>query len=429
MNKLISTVAALAFIPMSVSANNLCEIESTGIPTVIIDSNKGTVDSGQLFYKDLTALHIVFTNQNPFSHQYKFNIASANLDSIIIRDALTGILGLTSNAPQENLDGIPKRMGDDSKQHGPSFILLNKRTKKLQTAVKSYQDRLTAARKLTSCKSILTASEDVKAQIETINHLSNGYQTLRDKAVTESNSPMFTNKAGYKALLGTSLKILTSLLKDEHRLAANLKLINEVIDKQGKGTLYTTKTLSKPSSPQSHTLSLAHWPIDKPTETKAKTIVINVGESRFSYSVGLGLGSMKEGDYEVKTRNSANLSTDDSAGKYVALVDESDQQFGVIGQLNSKLGELKSGQSIMWSLGVSLNTSGGNTDFGFYTGPSISFLDDSFIITAGYHLYKMEKPLSGYENGAALPDEFSGDIPMTSKTENGWLIGFTWKFD
>lgn len=425
MRKLQIPALTLILLSSTVSANELCELPHDGTPTIVIDSNTGKVNSGQLSYNEFMPIRVVFSNQNPFAHQYQFDIASERLETAIIQTALQAILG--SNAGQKN---VPETATESVMPEpiGEKYQDLKLKTSALESNIENYRYLLEQAKKHTECKAIIDTSQNLKTEIEAITEYITSYNELEHEVRNELSA--ITDEAlkiPYKRLLASSRMTVDELLKESGVFKENLTLIEKIMSEPK--ALYTVKTLRAPEEPTRHKIVVSTWPIGESDNKKDYNVEVNVGQSRFSYSVGLALGKMEQHSYGVREHNSAI--SGDNTGKYVALIDDASQQFGVIGQLNTRLYQWNSGQTFLWSLGASLNpdSESNNPNFGFYTGPSIAFLDDKFVVTLGYHLYKKKMPLAGYKQGSKLPDDFSGDIPLKSQTEKGWLLGFSWQFE
>lgn len=223
----------------------------------------------------------------------------------------------------------------------------------------------------------------------------------------------------HKALSAALSKALPSIKN-------NLKLISDI--KSGDIKLTTVRTIPEYSKAFKHNVKVANWLIGKPNEVNEYNHELTIGTSLFSYSAGLGLSFIESYQYGVGQTN-IGTNTESTADKIVVIEDKTSREFGLIGQLNARIKKFDNGIDLMWSIGASINNGNNSTNFGFYTGPSFSYLNDDLIVTLGYHLAKIEKPQAGYHPGAILPAENGTAVPMKSKTQEGFLLGFTWKLD
>lgn len=414
----------------------------TNVKTLTIDSTTGNIINGKTVYEDFTKLQIVFDNQNPFKHQYKFGITSQALKNSIITDAMSKI-GLSIDTEQTNIaKGFHAPVNDPRLEKNkidieslqncpiPKTNAINNEANSIKTEFSSFQNLIKELSSANQCQTICdlitnAANYDKLSKFDSDsfnNKITSAKQELKQREGTCAFVDVNKNKKSLEAHKALSDRLSKALPEIKN----NLKLIGDI--KNGDIKLTTVRTIPEYSKAFKHNVKVANWLIGKPNEVNEYNHELTIGTSLFSYSAGLGLSFIESYQYGVGQTN-IGTNTESTADKIVVIEDKSSREFGLIGQLNARIKKFDNGIDLMWSVGASINNGNNSKNFGFYTGPSFSYLNDDLIVTLGYHLAKIEKPQAGYHPGAILPAEHGTAVPMKSKTQEGFLLGFTWKLD
>ena len=125
----------------------------------------------------------------------------------------------------------------------------------------------------------------------------------------------------------------------------------------------------------------------------------------------------------IRNRNAGDIEFDFITGASVMLWDltpyfNKDHSPKQIGETALKTPELKKfDQDFAYDVGIYVGFGGSNLFKNFYVGPSFRFVD-FFYFTAGLNIAEYEVLVSGYEDGAIIPDAYD----IGAVTAKAWLL-------
>ena len=413
-----------------------------------IDARNGKKVKGSDQYAAGTDVAIILDNQNPFIANYILNHAAEDAESKVLANAIDALFGFEDAKSADAAEEVKK--ADEEVRTAfrasrcPASIKLSEAIETLgqaQDAAKSVSMLKSASAGAlfsseNDCVQMCSASHAVyanKASLDestknvaaAINDFKANWQGwLRDQKCPADPSALNTQKDFVVAALEASIKELAPLNT----------LIADVGHKLDQRRPFTT--IVRPGSSTGatlHTVTVERKSADGFLKSEDKwTHTYMTGYSRFSYSVGIGISTIEQNAYEVGTTNVGSGGGDQE--NVVRVSDSTRERIGIVGQVNGELARwsnpwlINDPISLMWSVGASISNGSDDVNFGFYTGPTLGFIDNRLLVTAGYHVLSVEEPDPGFEEGATLPSDFSGDVPTRNETDTGLLLTFTWRF-
>lgn len=481
--RLLTYAAGLASLALSIDAGAeiaQCTYSThlTAENTVVIDANSGAIlSSTTQFPTHRKRVDLYFVNKNPFGFTYSFEVKGTAIEEGVIRGALEKI-GVVAPAKveAEAQKANDAKQASDAKAAAPPTtcglpnaqavadsirkVLVTRaevmaRVKAELSAfnakAKSYDDLFGEVSSLlpaneASCTALSGKARDAIGIVTDAAASPKAVETQKQRLQSEI-SALEKAAAKFKSTLSSNphASVCDERMKEaEREIADSAASVKEVTDLQ-KEIESKMKVFEASSKVLGQELDRAdafvtHYPVGpvtEPTEyaikiertarsTNARTTVvasapIRLGLSRFSFSAGIAFGFADQKDF-VRQASVVN----DEVINIVGVNQESDTQVGAVGQLNARIVGNDT-VSFLWSLGASITQGAEDTQFGFFTGPTLGLIDDRLFITAAYHLQKEKRLAGGFSRGDVIPDDLEGDIPTTEKTTGALLITVTYR--
>lgn len=155
---------------------------------------------------------------------------------------------------------------------------------------------------------------------------------------------------------------------------------------------------------------------------------IDIGKSRFSISAGLGISFVTDREFGRQSGLVATGENTQSVSDVFAVTSESSEDVGFVFQLNGRLGGGKK-WGFHWSLGSGAGISGQeDSELSFFTGPSVSFIDDQLFFTFAYHERTTKELGNGFAVDQPIPEEVQDPLPLREVDEGALLFTVTYRF-
>lgn len=472
-------VLAVLLLPPNAESQDceaLCLVpQLTGDGLVHIDANSGKVLDGGTRFADGTQLQIVVSGMNPFHYVYRFPIKSEPLDTAIASQFLNFVPGFSAL-----INGaVGTKLQEEAVSAGAAACKDEENGKKLEVLLEKGRPLATASAELkieyadladvqenrlapflrqvqSSNIECTSACRSAAALRQEQNGLSikNLYDFDDLPARTgEFSTNVTTLQPDLDSFLATScanaaevqedLKKLKALkddadaygesLKSLQSNATNAKHTHDIIEgvfsaDQPFVFVRYPQTTDGPTGAQL-AIFRRDLLVDNASETQIATLNFTVGKSPLSFSAGLGFSTIGE---QVVGRQSG-LVPDGMGGTTVGsifgLLEDSDTTVGITLALNANLIPIgkRAKETIAWTVGMTFENVNTGNNVGFFTGPSVTFLDGSFIATLGYHFRKAERLAGGFEIGDPIPPEVQDPLPTTNETVSGVILALTYK--
>lgn len=455
------------------AAQNLPKCDYSAAQTsenaVVIDANSGNVLSTKTMFPDGGLVQLTFVHKNPYVYSYAYDIKGVALDAATIRQFLEKIGALQVSEPdpaddsaaaQRNPLGNCTKISQTQMQKvleigiarvGLSKILagsvstLNQKTRAFDQRVEAINRTLPT--NIQSCQdlrgqgvSLLATISDIDTVGASLKQSRGQLKSIRDE-LDAAVRPQMRGQMQNDSSCTTALSIITNTAA---ALDSDIRVADEA---QSKLTAKSPKiNAARELITEAHTNVSAFveirpiGPVDEATDygisitrtrisdsdevaTKAASRNVRLGTPVFSYSIGASVGFADQVTYG----RAASVS---GTGDVVSVVDETDSsntQFGLVGQLNARLGRVGQTGTWGWALGATLSDDTDGTELNLYTGPFISVAKRVFI-TAAYYASDETRLAGGFEVGEEVPSDLQGEIPTTEETTGAVLITITYDF-
>jgi len=452
----------------------------------VIDANTGRMLSGSVEFSKRSQIQLIFVNKNPFKYLYRFEITSSPLEQSIISTAL-GLFSLTGLLSKEQTDARPEGVFDIAKgECDPSAdsithfqkaknsltdarkaasavleylapIIQTLRSAGAESAYNAFLEGIQTNPTQNTCINRCTMASSLEKKLDEVDdfgvfdadqaqHL---VSDLTD-AVNRLNEDI--NKLGsLEGPLGDGCdQAVIGLREDLAELVAGRDDAIDAIDQLR--TLSTAfadmKMIISSVFAMSQPFVEVRYPTTSGKPTQLDIVIIRrnrlikesieervavppimVGKSRFSLSLGVGISFH---DVQKVVRQAGQVmggSGDSTVDTVFGYEENSSYQLVGAVQLNARLARLWNGNEpgfFGWSTGIGLDLSGA-ANLGFYTGPSLSLLDDQLFFTFAVHIQKVESLAGGFEIGEPVPPELPDPIPMTKETKAALFLGVTYR--
>lgn len=418
--------------------------DSENLRTYAIDTISGKRTYGSDYYNDNIALRVLFENKNVYLFNYKFSVTSDRLERVIIKKALNA-LGFKADIADISVAQSDLASGPQSRNQCSSFAKAHAalidagvtltsaqrfidgsldRIRPLQSESATCVQLCDATSKAFEFFSATTFESAVKRQslnMQTAKESLSNWGKWRAEANNEGGNCIekLDGLEDKRKIATAAIEALDKGLADVTKYAAKVKEVHN-----SQNAFIDEIDINSTSEPMLHTVTIERDNADG--SSNAWLHKIQVGRSRFSYSLGIGVSFINQVKYGVGKTNPGNSGSPPE--NVVRETERLDESMGVVGQINGEICRYEK-VSVNWSFGASASEGIEGINFGFYTGPSLGLIDNKLLFTAAYHLMSVDKPDDGFKKGAILPADFTGDIPTSTHSAPGILATITWRLD
>lgn len=476
-------VAALA-LPAAAAAQGLClPNETAGDKQLILDANTGGVLSGETWYRRNSQVEVIVARKNPYKYTYTYSVENRVIDSSGTISAFLGLiapLGAVSelftpaeeasaraamNAMQANLPMAARTAVGAAGCSGVDAEILDRLRADLQPriaessaltarvrALQTNHDLVQAAR-----AAFLTATEPDVLVCAMIDPMAQNTQAML-AGFTLGTSPADVSAhteaiKGTKALLefliptdpecrkertellliAQGLQLQATNLADAVRVMSENKknfdqlaaLISSV---RASNPYFERHSISGGRRPSVATITTTRTP-RRPADAKAETlkkVEVEFGQAFFTLSIGGGASFIEE---ESITKE-ASLIPDGSGGevlgeRFAVETSAKAQPLGIVA-LNANIWHPWDDVTVALSAGVSIADGDQESDFGYFFGPSFSFLDNSLYLSIGAHFRETGTLGGGFEDSDPIPEGLEG-IPIREDGHIGVILAVSYR--
>lgn len=452
-----------------------CSYDTTRSDVVVIDANNGNLINSKRNFPEGDAVELKFVHKNPYVYDYTYAIMGVSVDAATIRaflekigaldakepDAVatsadagfaSGILGSCSLINVMQLRAVIEvgvaREGL-SRTLGSTIAALNTQATNFDRGVDAINSALPTSPQ--SCVELRDQGVSVLAIIDNIGSLGNILRTTRSQLQSQQTAldnavpvavrrqmsenieqgnaacqDAFAIISGIDTALQSNLQDATDAQANLNGKAAKLNAAYELISDthEIQSAFVDVRQIGPVGEATDFSVSVKRTlKTDDDDSTTANAGVIRLGTPLFSYTLG---ASAAFADISSFGRAASVSDT----GEVISVVEETDSsnlQWGLVGQLNARIGGLGEGKSWGWSLGVALSEESDGTDLQLYTGPFVS-LNKRWLVTAALFASEETKLASGFKVGDEIPSDFQGDVPTKTETNPAIMITITYDF-
>lgn len=313
----------------------------------------------------------------------------------------------------------------------------------IQGKLKEFVERKTMNAEMSGLERKIILLEEAAKKLK--RNVAAGVTTMTDAEKKECNQRLGTIAVQTTLLVQTSQESVKKLKGDVEKLKKldpKVKAMRQILQevKNDDNAFVYVDFLEARPSPREFIIKI----IRKNRSTKKETTVeksVRAGRSRFSISAGIGLSFIEQQSFVrqqgIVPGTSGGMGDDGmggmgddgvaetTVGNVFAIDDASNEQVGAVLQLNAAL-FTKRKFSFAWSTGFTVGSSD-TSEIGYFTGPSLGFLDNQLFLSVAYHLQEVESLGGGFEIGAPVPAELQDPLPTTTDSESGVLVTVTYK--
>jgi hypothetical protein len=445
-----------------------------------IDANTGEVLNGTTRFAEGEKVQVIVTNKNPFKYAYRVQIVTAPLDTIIVSaflklipgfselvDSLTNTtkaggtgpgggvcsgpangtwqLLLTKAQPLTNKDAEIKK---DVESRNEAYKLYKKlydetngdRIKDCEVVCKDAADLSANMSKLTNLAALQKEVDQFKKDTADLQPLITTFQTAfntlspGDKAlcnVEDAESDLGKTFSNVKALASNAAKYgdAVTKLQDKDNQSA-FQLIAELIQAAQRSEAFNTVkfpyTAAGPTGVRI-TISRKNLREQNAQETQVALIDLQVGESPFSISAGVGFSTIEN----RKVIRQPFAKPDGSIGARFGEENKSSVRPSAVVMLNGSLKRFRafahSDGSFALSTGLVLSNRNNTTEAEFIAGPSLGLLNNKLFLTIGYHAARVETVGGGFKIGDDIPSSITDPLPVERNWKGGFMFAITYK--
>jgi hypothetical protein len=483
-NRQLGFVLGLAFLwpaVLSADCGTKCKRPpASADPRVVVDINTGKILEGDDEFPADLQFEVLLTNRNPYKYSYEIQVESSSLEQGLIAEALQRLAILPS--PEEEEDANVERLAlaqldlspAEAAATCPSALVarinrtsttdegaitaargeVNREIENHQAATKKFnaflesvqtnpadaatcEKRCNAAKNLDDSLKVLTgaalksAFAKLEQAIETFEvHIGD---LAADPEISENAACMARVKGlretlriekASRDIVGEVIAKLPDLSK---KAAASKKLLDSIA--ADPDAFHTRLYISAPSGHTEHVISINRVELDTGAKSTI-TVKLISGRPRFSISGGIAVGLIGERSFKRQNGIVPDGQGGTKAGSLFAIDDEKDETLAPALQLNGSIHTwiTKSKKKIQfaWSLGLMTLADGADDTLGYFTGPSLAFIDGNLYFTLGYYRQKVDS-LDGFVVGDPIPDGLADPLPTTSKTKGGFMISVSYR--
>ena len=452
-----------------------CSYDTTRSDVVVIDANNGNLIDSKKNFPEGDAVELTFVHKNPYVYDYTYTIEGVSVDAATIRAFLEKIGALEAKEPDAEAAAADARFASGilgscslinvmqlravievgvareglARTLGSTIASLNTQATNFDRGVDAINATLPTSQQ--SCEelreqavNVVAIADDMASKAATLSTTRNQLESQQD-ALNSAVSPAVRRQMSEAiAQGGTACQDAFGIISGvDAALQSNLQDAREAQTKLGgkaaKLNAAAALIADTHTIPSAFVDSRPIGPVDEATDfsisvkrtlktdaddsTTVNAGVVRLGAPMFSYTLGASAAFADLSSYG----RAASVS---DSGAVVSVVEETDSsslQWGLVGQLNARIGSIGDGKSWGWSLGAALSEESDGTDLQLYTGPFFA-LNKRWLVTAAMFASEETKLAGSFKVGDEIPSDFQGDVPTKTETNPAVMITITYDF-
>lgn len=437
-----------SLLPLNVDCMAITTIKpKSGFDIVEVDSNTGEILEGSTSYAENKKICLIFTKKNPFKYRYRITTKVSSLDQSVIQSGLGLILSefkldLPLGSSQSSVPRSSKIIDDITKFQEMAKKSLADTAKAYSETKKKYEDfqRETSVDDITPQVAICNKAQQIYSSLGGLTAaISDSKKALElfFKSIKDNEANL--DSESLKAFQEIALKLADQFKKglpiwqegdkSFHELAG---LIYKVLN--SSDSFYEIKYPSTQGESKQVTVDIKRTPLRIPDakEEQLALISIQVGQSRFSISAGIGFSTISD----IKIVSQQSLIPDGRGGQMLGarfgFSNGSSFKPSGVALLNAHLFDVPSQKfpfSVALSTGIVLANRGeSNVSTEFIAGPSLGFLNNKLFTTFGFHAARVDQLGGGFKIGDPVPAGLASDsFPIQKIWRKGFILAITYR--
>jgi len=438
-------------------------------PYVEIDANTGTIIHGRLKHNE-GPVQLIFVRKNPFKYNYRFEIQSAPLSVAIISSFLNlkpGFSSTVSSIIGQELAVRPAPPGPDCPGASDEWDKLYKAAQPLTAKSAALKKKLEEKSKISDsleafikktdtdwipreqCEEVCRKADYLAQNLKELIELADLTKTVQElKANTEELKPLIAAfNAKRETLKGEDatdcdvaeeLKNINNLFTDiaNHEKAVSILEANKKASEQMNRIVKSALAVDHPFDEEfsltddtGNSIRIFRTNLredDAKEQQIGRTIQIDVGESPFSISAGIGFSTIED-----KRFIRQSFVKDGMLGARFAEENKSSLRPSAMVILNGHIEHFSffaaNDATFALSTGFIFSSRNNVTDTEFIVGPSLGLLHDNLFLNIGLHVARVDSLGGGFKLGEPIPANLPDPLPVEKNWKCGFIFGITYK--